>query len=286
MKGSLNMGVDARLPVWLFAITAVGLTVWVVLAAFPFAWLSIISLRTPVDAFSVPPKLFAPITFENFHQVWVLDGFWRKFLNSAFVTIGTVTVSLSIGSLAAYALARYEGRIGFWLLMAALVFRALPHTSLLPAYKAAFFQLGLWNRYETLIMVLVAINQPFTIWMLRSFFANIPKELDEAALVDGCSRLQAFWKVIIPVMWPGIITTGLFSFLLAYNDFLISSQLMNADKLTMTAALSSYINADDDPFKLMQGIAGAVSVTLPLIVLVLLFQKQIVSGLVQGAVKG
>ncbi|HEX5665565.1 MAG TPA: carbohydrate ABC transporter permease, partial [Hyphomicrobium sp.] len=203
MKGSQNMGMDARLPFWLFAVTAIGLTVWVILAAFPFAWLSIISLRTPVDAFSVPPKLFAPITFENFYQVWVLDGFWRKFLNSAVVTIGTVTVSLTIGSLAAYALARYDGRIGFWLLMVALIFRALPHTSLLPAYKSAFFQLGLWNRYETLIIVLVAINQPFTIWMLRSFFANIPKELDEAALVDGCSRLQAFWKVIIPVMWPG-----------------------------------------------------------------------------------
>jgi ABC-type glycerol-3-phosphate transport system permease component len=132
----------------------------------------------------------------------------------------------------------------------------------------------------------VAINQPFTIWMLRSFFMNIPKELDEAAQVDGCSRIQAFVKVILPVMWPGIITTGLFSFLLAYNDFLISSQMMNADKMTMTSALSAYMNADDDAFKLMQGVAGAVSITAPLVVLVLFFQKQLVSGLTQGAVKG
>lgn len=80
--------------------------------------------------------------------------------------------------------------------------------------------------------MLVAINQPFTIWMLRSFFANIPQELDEAALVDGCTHLQAFRKIIMPVMWPGVITTALFSFLLAYNDYLISSQLMNGEKFT------------------------------------------------------
>jgi ABC-type glycerol-3-phosphate transport system permease component len=248
--------------------------------------MTLISFRAPVDAFSVPPKLFAPVTFDHYYQLWIVDRFWLKFLNSVIVTLGVLTVSLTIGCLAAYALARYGGSLGFWLLLAALIFRALPHATLLPSYKFGALETGLWNRYETLIVILVAINQPFTIWMLRSFFMNIPKELDEAALVDGCSRLQAFWKVILPVMWPGIITTGLFSFLLAYNDFLISSQMMNADKQTMTAALSAYINADDDAFKLMRGIAGAVSITLPLVVLVLFFQRNLVSGLTQGAVKG
>jgi ABC-type glycerol-3-phosphate transport system permease component len=157
---------------------------------------------------------------------------------------------------------------------------------LLTAYKPAFLELGIWSRYETLIIVLVAINQPFTIWMLRSFFMNIPQELDEAALVDGCSRLEAFVRVIMPVMWPGVITTGLFSFLLAYNDFLISSQLMNGEMMTMTAALGNYMTSDENLTRVLEGIAGAVSVTAPLIVLVLVFQRQIVSGLTQGAVKG
>jgi ABC-type glycerol-3-phosphate transport system permease component len=134
-------------------------------------------------------------------------------------------------------------------------------------------------------LVLVAINQPFTIWMLRSFFVNIPQELDEAALVDGCSRFQAFRKVIIPVMWPGVVTTGLFSFLLAYNDFLLSTSLVNAEKQTMPAAISNSIHAESE-LLLMQGIAGAVSITIPLIILVVIFQRQIVSGLTQGAVKG
>ncbi|MFY8105513.1 MAG: carbohydrate ABC transporter permease [Elstera sp.] len=270
----------------LAGLLTVGLGLWVILAAFPFLWMALISVRVPVDAFSVPPQLFAPFTLENYHELWVVDQFYVKFFNSAIVTLGVLCVSLSIGCLAGYALSRYEGNLGFWLLMVALVFRALPHSTLLPGYQLAFAELGIWNRYETLIIVLVAINQPFTIWMLRSFFANIPKDLDEAALVDGCTRAGAFFRVIVPVMWPGIITTGLFSFLLAYNDFLISSQLMNADKQTMTAALSAYINADDDAYKLMQGIAGAVSVTIPLIFLVLFFQRQLVSGLVQGAVKG
>ena len=103
--------------------------------------------------------------------------------------------------------------------------------------------------------------------------------------MDGCTRFQAVRRVIIPVMWPGVITTGLFSFLLAYNDFLLSSSLVNADKLTMPAAIANAINAESEAF-LMQGVAGAVSITIPLIILVLIFQKQIVSGLTQGAVKG
>lgn len=262
------------------------LALWVFAAAFPFAWMALLSLRAPVDAFAQPPLLFAPVTFSHFYQVWVVDGFWHQAINSAVITLGTVGISLSIGCLAAYGLARYRGSLGFWLLMAALVFRAMPHVVLLTAYKPAFFQLGLWNRYETLIVVLVAINQPFTIWMLRGFFVNIPAELDEAALVDGCTRLQAFRRVIMPVMWPGVITAGLFSFLLAYNDYLISSQLMNGDHMTMTAALSNYMNSNDDAVKLLRGIAGAVSVCIPLIFLILFFQRQIVAGLVQGAVKG
>lgn len=277
---------DHAIPKSFKTVSAGFIAVWVFMAAFPFFWMILISFRAPIDAFSVPPKLFAPFTLDHFYTVWIVDGFWKQALNTMIVTVGVMSVSLTIGCLAGYALSRYRGSLGFWILIIALVFRAMPHVVMLVAYKPAFWSLGIWNRYETLIMVLVAINQPFTIWMLRSFFVNIPEELDQAALVDGCSRIQAFVKVIMPVMWPGVITTGLFSFLLAYNDFLISSQLMSGDHMTMTAALSNYIFSDDDLTKLMQGIAGAVSVTIPLIFLVMFFQKYIVSGLTHGAVKG
>jgi len=132
----------------------------------------------------------------------------------------------------------------------------------------------LYGKPWAVIAVLVAINQPFTIWMLRSFFQSIPSELDEAARVDGCSHLKAFWLVIVPVMWPGVITTGLFAFLLAYNDFLV------------TPAIANMFNRETTASDEVQAIAAAVSITAPLFVLVLVFQRQIVSGLTAGAVKG
>ena len=190
------------------------LLAWLVLACLPIVWTAVISLRQYVDAFSVPVKWLAPVTFENYSRLWIDKAFYRNFLNTAVVTVGTVSVSLTVGCLAGYALSRYRGAVGFWLLITALVFRSLPHSTLLPSFYVMFDALGVRNEYFTLILVLVAINQPFTIWMLRSFFVNIPQELDEAAMVDGCTRFQAFRRVIIPVMWPGVVTTGLFSFLL------------------------------------------------------------------------
>lgn len=262
-----------------------GLALWLVLASLPIVWTTIISFRQYVDAFSAPIKWVAPFTTENYTRLWIEKEFYRNFLNTAIVTVFTVTVSLTVGCLAGYGLSRYRGSVGFWILLVALAFRSIPHSSLLPSFFTIFDALGIRNTYFTLIFVLVAINQPFTIWMLRSFFVNIPTELDEAALVDGCTRFQAFRRVIIPVMWPGVITTGLFSFLLAYNDFLLSSALTNAEKMTMPAAIANTITAENEVL-LMQGVAGAVSITIPLIILVLVFQKQIVGGLTQGAVKG
>ena len=262
-----------------------GLVLWLVLASLPIVWTAVISFRQYIDAFSSPIKWVAPFTFENYTRLWIDKAFYRHFLNTALVTVFTVSISLTVGCLAGYALSRYRGSMGFWLLMVALVFRAVPHSSLLPSFFTLFDALGIRNTYFTLIFVLVAINQPFTIWMLRSFFVNIPNELDEAALVDGCTRFQAFRRVIIPVMWPGVVTTGLFSFLLAYNDFLLSSALTNAEKMTMPAAIANAITAESEAL-LMQGVAGAVSITIPLIILVVIFQKQIVGGLTQGAVKG
>ncbi len=275
-----------RSSFWVKAITNSGLGLWLFIALFPFFWMFLISLRAPVDAFSSNPTLFAPVTFKHYFHVWFVDEFWRYGINTVIVTFATVAVSLTVGCLAGYALARYGGRMGFWLLVAALVFRALPHVVLLTAYKPIFYEMGLWSRYEILIIVLVAINQPFTIWMLRAFFRSIPKELDEAAMIDGCTRWKAFRLVIIPVMWPGVITAGLFSFILAYNDFLIASQLMSGDMTTMTAALGNYMGQNRSMERLMHGIAGSVSVTIPLLFLVLLFQKQIVEGMTAGAVKG
>ncbi len=254
----------------------------------------------PINALAGP--LGNPViglTTEHYEAVWVENQFWRNFQNSLLVTAGVVTISLTIGTLAGYGLARSGSNFAFWLLIVALIFRALPHSVLVAGYLPVFVNsaeilapiLGenaptLYGQPLAVIAVLVSINQPFTIWMLRSFFQNIPVELDESARVDGCSHFQAFRWVIMPVMWPGVITTGLFSFLLAYNDFLVTSLLLDAQNQTMVPAIAGYFNRETTTTDQVEAVAAAVSITAPLFLLVMVFQRQIVSGLTAGAVKG
>ena len=239
------------------------------------------------------------LTLEHYQTVWIDREFWRNFLNSLKVTVGVVTISLTFGTLAGYALARSGSRLAFWILILALIFRALPHSVLVAGYLPFFINSAeilrpifgdaaptLYGQPLAVIAVLVAINQPFTIWMLRSFFQNIPAELDEAARVDGCTHFQAFRHVIMPVMWPGVITTGLFSFLLGYNDFLVTSLLLDGSNQTMVPAIAGYFNRETTTTDQVLAVAAAVSITAPLFLLVMIFQRQIVSGLTAGAVKG
>ncbi|QUJ75441.1 carbohydrate ABC transporter permease [Sulfitobacter albidus] len=239
------------------------------------------------------------LTTQHYVSVWRDNEFYRNFGNSMLVTAGVVTISLTVGTLAGYGLARSGSDLAFWLLILALIFRALPHSVLVAGYLPWFINSAeilrpifgeisptLYGQPWAVIAVLVSINQPFTIWMLRSFFQNIPSELDEAARVDGCSHFQAFRRVIMPVMWPGVITTGLFSFLLGYNDFLVTSLLLDAQNQTMVPAIAGYFNRETTTTDQVEAVAAAVSITAPLFLLVMVFQRQIVSGLTAGAVKG
>jgi multiple sugar transport system permease protein len=253
-------------------------------SAFPFFWTLLTSIKQPVDAFATPPVWLFDPTLSHYASLWLERGFGWYFLNTAIITAGTLLISIPIGAVAGYALARYPGQLGFWLLILALVFRALPRTAILLPFYQISRSLGLYDTHALLIMVLVSINQPFTIWMMRSFFMTIPAEIEEAAMVDGCSRLQAFLRAIVPVMWPGVITTALFTFLLAYNEFLMPLILTATKATTLPVAISQF-GAEDIRFWSLSA-AGAISITLPVVVLILIFQKRIVGGLVQGAVKG
>jgi len=271
---------------------------WLFLAAFPFLWTAWGSFKVEADFFSrtdwlnaiYGPKTIAQtgsaFTGDGYHGAWVLQRFWQSAANTIIVTLSVVLISLTIGTLGGYALARSGFRYTFWILIAALVFRAMPHVTLVSGYLLPFFQLNIWGYLPTTIIVLVAINQPFTLWMLHSFFLSIPKDLDESAMVDGCTRFQAFRMVVIPVMWPGVVTTGLFSFLLAYNDFTVTAMLLTQDNQTMVPKIASFLGSTQAEGKVMYAVAAVVSAIAPLFVLVLFFQKQIVSGLTAGAVKG
>ena len=280
------------------ALSLAFVALWLVIAAFPFLWTLWGSFKVQADFFSKADWTNAlygintvretggAFTGAGYYGAWVQEEFWRAALNTTIVVGFTVVISLTIGTLGGYALARSGFRYAFWLLMAALVFRAMPHITLVSGYLLPFFQWNVWGILPTTIIVLVAINQPFTLWMLHSFFLNIPKDMDESAMVDGCTRFQAFRHVIIPVMWPGVITTGLFSFLLAYNDFAVTSMLLSEENETMIPAIASFLGTTQVEGNVMFAVAAVVSATAPLFVLVMFFQRQIVSGLTAGAVKG
>jgi len=239
--------------------------VWIIMAAFPFLWTSWGSFKVEPDFMSRVDWMNAitgPRTIEQtgsaftgaaYEGAWIEQSFWRAALNTGIVTISVVVLSLTIATLGGYALARSGFRYAYWLLIVALIFRAMPHITLVSGYLLPFFELNIWGYLPTSIIVLVAINQPFTLWMLHSFFLTIPKELDESAMVDGCTQFQAFRLAIMPVMWPGIITTGLFSFLLAYNDFTVTSILLTQENQTMVPKIASFLGSTQAEGKIMYG---------------------------------
>ena len=285
-------------PKSLVIITSALVLVWIVLAAFPFFWTLWGSFKVQGDFFSKADWRYAltgtrtiietggAFTNNGYEGAWIQEAFWRNAFNTLIVVFFTVIISLTFGTLGGYALARSGHSYAFWLLMIALVFRAMPHITLVSGYLLPFFEWNLWGHLPTTIIVLVAINQPFTLWMLHSFFLNIPKDLDESAKVDGCTQFQAFRLVIIPVMWPGVITTGLFSFLLAYNDFAVTTMLLSQENQTMVPRIAAFLGTTFEQGNVMFAVAAVVSATAPLFVLVMFFQRQIVSGLTAGAVKG
>ena len=293
----MNSGAQKR-PVSLQLLIYSFITIWLIIAAFPFLWTFWGSFKVELDFFSIANWKYAltgertkieygtSFTGTGYEGAWIKEQFWKNSINTFIICFFVVCTSLTIGTLGGYALSRSNYRYTFWLLVTALIFRAMPPITLVAGYMLPFFEWNIWGILPTTIIVLVAINQPFTLWMLHSFFQNIPKELDESAKVDGCTQFEAFRFVIVPAMWPGVITTGLFSFLLAYNDFAVTSMLLSENNRTMVPAIAAFLGTTYTEGNIMFAVAAVVSTTIPLFLLVMFFQKQIVSGLTAGAVKG
>jgi multiple sugar transport system permease protein len=270
----------ARLQIPLLA----GLGVFTLFNLVPILWGLIISLKRPADAFSIPPRLIFEPTLIFHYEVWVQRGFLAFLWNSLVIAAGTVVVSVPAGTLAAYGLARLRSRYASGLMFGLLTVRILPQILLaLPFFVMARW-LNLVDTYFMMIMAMVAMNQPFTIWLMRSFFVDVPVELDEAAMIDGCNRWQAFRLVVLPAVRPGLAVTALFSMLLAYNEFLFALILTGPHTKTLPVAIAEYGGEDINYWSLSA--AGAVGIMLPAVIFTILVQRHLIRGLTFGAVKG
>jgi multiple sugar transport system permease protein len=234
----------------------------------PVIWAVLTSLKNPVDAFTIPPTLIFEPTLKYHYEIWFEKGFWTFLVNSLIIAFFTVSISVPIGTMAAYALSRIQTRQTRVLLFGILAVR--------------MFQL--FDTYFIMVLALVAINQPFTIWLMRSFLLDVPIELDEAARIDGCSLWQTFVKVIVPTVRPGIVVTSLFSLLLAYNEFLFALVLTGTRTKTLPVAIAEYGGEDISYWSLSA--AGAVGIMLPILLFMIFAQRHLIRGLTFGAVRG
>lgn len=250
----------------------------------PVLWAILTSLKSPVDAFAIPPKLVFEPTLMFHYEVWVERGFWSFLVNSLVVSFATVAISVPIGSMAAYALARSQNRFRHRILFGLLAVRMFPQILLAIPFFVMANVLGLIDTYFALIVAFVAVNQPFTIWLMRSFIVDVPRDLDEAARMDGASEWQIFWRVILPVVRPGLLVTSLFSFLLGYNEFLFALILTGSDTKTLPVAIAEYGGEDVAYWSLSA--AAAFGIMLPALLFTLFAHKHLVRGLTAGAVKG
>ncbi|MFE3176376.1 carbohydrate ABC transporter permease [Amycolatopsis sp. NPDC059090] len=253
---------------------------------FPTYWMFTTSLKTPGDVLSPRYDLIpTSATLSNFASALTKPGFVTYLTNSLIVTLGAVLAALVVGVLAAIPLARFRfrGRKGFLLLI--LVAQLAPLSALFIPMYLLMRDIGLLNTLPSLLLVYFATSLPFTVWMLYGFVNGIPYDLEEAAMIDGCSRVGAFRRVTLPLLGPGLVTTSVFSFITAWNEFLFALVFMrDQSKQTLPVWLSSFKTA----FSIDWGgvMAASVIYAIPAVIFFLIVQRKLVSGMTAGAVKG
>jgi multiple sugar transport system permease protein len=257
----------------------------VFVSLFPIFWTLSTSIKTRVDTFTLPPKFFnfSP-TLKNYQSLLQYDGFWRIYFNTILITFCTTVLCLIVGSLAAYALARtprFRGRNSLEILM--IIVRALPGiVIILPLYNLSSY-LGLYDKIWALILIYAGFNIPFAIWLMTNFFDQVPIEIEDAARVDGANNVQLFVRVLLPLVAPGLVATGVFVALLSWNEFLIPIIMAGEDSKTLPILVSSFVSNRTLDWGPMA--AAATFALIPIIIFTVVIQKWLVVGLSGGAVK-
>ena len=259
-----------------------------VLFGFPIYWMLITSFKTSADINRLAPQFWPQHpTLGSFREVLGDRIFRQDLANTFLITIAAVAISVVIGFFGAMAIARFRfaGRRVF--VFAVLIVQMIPLLALTIPMSLLLDRFQLKNSLVGIILAYLMFTMPYTIWTLRTFIANIPKELDEAAMVDGCSRFQTFYRIILPLVGPGLIATSVYGWILAWNEFVLANTLL-LDNTKQTAMIYLLVFQSSPTHGADYGglMAAAVLTALPVVVLFVLFQSRISAGLTSGAVKG
>ena len=250
----------------------------------PITWLFLLSIKSKGETFTKPPKWVFDPTIQNYIDLWDNDLFKDTFVNSFFITLISITLSIIIAIFAAYALKRYQIRFRTafmqWLLLAYM----LPEFLFVLPMFAIYQTIGIYDTYIGMALIYQVHVLPFSIWMLRSFLEEIPKEIDDAAYLDGCNPFQAIYKIYLPLIIPGIVATAILNGIWVWNELAIALGLTFFDAQPITVGVASFRGYASINWGGMTG--SAIVSMIPMILLVTFAQKHIVKGLTLGSVKG
>lgn len=253
---------------------------------FPVYWMVITALRPSQEILSYHQKLWpSSATFDQFKRAMDMPNFWDNVKSSVIISSFSVVIAIVIGLLAAYAIGRFQfwGRRG--LIIALLVIQLVPATSMLIPIYIQLNKAGGLNQYWGVIVVYAATTLPFSVWMLRGFIINIPKELEESAMVDGCSQMAAFRRVVLPLLAPGLVAASIYALMTAWNEYLFAYVLLqDNDKYTLSVWLLDFTTQRGTDYGALM--AGSILIALPVVIFFLFVQRKVASGLTAGAVKG
>lgn len=254
----------------------------------PFLWQVLTSFKVNEDISALPTVYFPTrYTLNQYIELFARRPFWRYILNSAFVSITSTALALAIGAPAAYAIARLRPWGGKFILAGILIVTLFPGILLFQGLLEIVQALKLGNNYLALILPYTAINLPLTILVLRSFFEQLPKDLEDSAKVDGYNTFQMLWHILLPMTVPALVTTGILTFIFAWNEFIFALTFITREEMKTIPVGAAQLGGAS-VFEIPYGPIAAATIlgTLPLVLLVLFFQRKIVQGLTAGAVKG
>jgi N,N'-diacetylchitobiose transport system permease protein len=261
-----------------------GLLVFVT-AGFPLYWMLNTAFKPAKDAIDPDPSLLPTgITFANFGRALDIADFWGPVGRSMVVSLAVVVIGMAVGLLAALAISRFAFRGRKIVIVGILAVQMVPLVAMIIPVFLLLNDLGQYDRLTGLVITYLTFILPFTVWTLRGFIVNIPKELEEAAMVDGCSRTGAFLRVVFPLLAPGMVATSVYGFIQAWNEYLYALMLLSQKNQTATVWLGNFTTKHGTEYAPMM--AGATMMAVPIVALFLLVQRKMAAGLTAGAVKG